>query len=49
MTTKEEKYKTLFELEISKEEFRNTYTLRARIGIYIAIFLGLINLKFKKN
>jgi len=47
--TNTEKIKALFSIEITKEVFKKEYSLRARIGIYIGVLLGLVDLKITKE
>lgn len=43
-----EKYQALIELTITKEQFKNNYTLKSRIGIRIAQIIGLLKIKWIK-
>ena len=44
-----EKLKAIIIITYStRGDFRKDYTLRARIGIYIGVLLGLIELKFEE-
>lgn len=45
---KKEKFKSMFQIKFSKKDFKETYTLRARIGIYIGVLIGLIDLNLTK-
>ena len=38
--------KTLIEIIISKKEYKETYSLRGRIGIFILRMLGVVTLEF---
>ena len=38
--------KTLIEIRISKKEYKETYSLRGRIGIFILRMLGVVTLEF---
>ena len=42
------KTKALIGIHQTKKEFKKTYTLRARIGIYIGVLIGLIELDLKQ-
>ena len=42
-----EKIKGFITLTISKKAFKEQYTLKARIGIYIGTLIGLIDLNLK--
>jgi len=39
----------LITVNMTKKELLETYTLRARIGIYIGVILGLVTLKLRKE
>lgn len=40
--------KVFIRITITKQEFYRDYSLRGRIGIYIGVIIGLIDLKFVK-
>ena len=41
----QEPFKALIMIEMSKEQWKKEYTLRARIGIRLASIIGLVNIK----
>ena len=41
-----EKVKSVIEIKLTKEHFKKNYTLRAKIGIYIGVLIGLISIEF---
>jgi len=42
----DKKINALIVIDITRKDFLTTYTLRARIGIYIGILIGLVELNF---
>lgn len=40
------KHKALIIIKLSRKEFKEQYTLKARIGIYIGVLIGLIKIEF---
>lgn len=48
LKTDKEKNNSLIKITTTREDFKRDYTLRARVGIRIACFIGLVELKFKK-
>ena len=40
------KRKALIEIKQNKKDFKANFTFRAKIGIYIGVLIGLVDLKF---